>query len=79
MADIPFRIVDLIMKFAGAYSQDKKKAAYLDDIKLIEKPMNVREACRRIRIIKYREEINWVMLGKMIWGNTLGKFHTIRF
>tara|TARA_E500000331_G_scaffold216181_1_gene207231 strand:- start:627 stop:866 length:240 start_codon:yes stop_codon:yes gene_type:complete len=79
MADIPFRVIDLIMKFAGAYSQDKRKAVYLDDIKLIRKPMSVREACRLIRMIKYREEINWIQLGQMIWGNTLGKYHNIIF
>ena len=39
MIDIPFRIVDLIMKFAGAYSQDKTKAPYLEDIKLISIPL----------------------------------------
>lgn len=79
MGDIPFRIVDLIMKFAGAYSQDKIKAIYLDDIKLIQQPMTVRKARSKIRMIKFREEINWVMLGQMIWGNTLGKYHIIRF
>ena len=29
MSYIPFRIVDLIMKFAGAYSQDPYKSVYL--------------------------------------------------
>jgi len=29
MADIPFRIIDLIMKFKGAYSQDPYKKDYL--------------------------------------------------
>ena len=34
MSNIPFRIIDLIMKYAGAYSQDPYKAVYLEDIKL---------------------------------------------
>lgn len=79
MGDIPFRIVDLIMKFAGAYSQDKSKAIYLDDIKLIENPMSVKQAHKKIKMIKYKEEINWEKLGEMIWGNTLGKFHIVVF
>tara|TARA_X000000950_G_C13557751_1_gene514268 strand:- start:312 stop:551 length:240 start_codon:yes stop_codon:yes gene_type:complete len=79
MGDIPFRIVDLIMKYAGAYSQDKIKAVYLEDIKLIKEPMSVTKARKKINFLKYKEEINWVQLGLMIWGNTLGKYHTIKF
>lgn len=79
MGDIPFCIVDLIMKYAGAYSQDEKKAVYLEDIKLIQKPMSVRKARQKIRTLKYKEEINWIQMGLMIWGNTLGKYHTIKF
>lgn len=79
MGDIPFRIVDLIMKYAGAYSQDKIKTVYLEDIKLIKEPMSVTKARKKINFLKYKEEINWQMLGEMIWGNTLGKFHIVVF
>ena len=33
---LPFCIIDLIMKFAGAYSQDPYKSIYLEDIKLMK-------------------------------------------
>lgn len=79
MGDIPFRIVDLIMKFAGAYNQDEYKAIYLEDIKLIEEPMPVHKARKKIEIIKFKEEINWERLGQMIWGNTLGRYHIVVF
>lgn len=79
MGDIPFRIVDLIMKFAGAYNQNEYKAIYLEDIKLIEVPMPVHKARKKIEIIKFKEEINWERLGEMIWGNTLGRYHVVVF
>ena len=73
MIDIPFRIVDLIMKFAGAYSQDKTKAPYLEDIKLIMFPYNnVKQCLWSIRFQKYEYKIiGWDIFTQMLWGSSL--------
>ena len=73
MIDIPFRVVDLIMKFAGAYSQDPYKSIYLEDIKLIMYPYNnVKQALWSIRFQKYEYKIiSWDIFTQMIWGTSM--------
>ena len=73
MSLIPFRIVDLIMKFAGAYSQDEIKEPYLEDIKLIMYPYtDVSEALWSVRFKKMEYRIiGWETWRQMLWGGTL--------
>ena len=73
MSLIPFRIVDLIMKYAGAYSQNKTKEPYLEDIKLIMYPYtDVSEALWSVRfkMMEYKI-IGWEMWKHMLWGGHL--------
>ena len=73
MADIPFRIIDLIMKFKGAYSQHPDKKDYLEDIKLITYPhRGVKSALNTVYFRKnaYRI-ISWDILSRMMWGRNL--------
>lgn len=35
--DIPFDIIDIIMKFKGAYSLNEKERPYINDIKILGK------------------------------------------
>ena len=74
MTDIPFRIIDLIMKFAGAYSQNIYKSPYLEDIKLMMFPNSgTKEALWSIRFQKYEYKIiSWDLFTEMLWGRTLG-------
>ena len=74
MIDIPFRIVDLIMKFAGAYSQNIYKSSYLEDIKLMMFPNSgTKQALWSIRFQKYEYNlVSWDLFTEMIWGGTLG-------
>lgn len=70
MSNIPFRIIDLIMKYAGAYSQDPYKAVYLEDIKLCKgECMSVTETIAHIAFVKHETKISWDMFGQMIWGH----------
>lgn len=73
MIDIPFRIVDLIMKFAGAYSQNIYKSPYLEDIKLMMFPNSgPKQALWSIRFQKYEYHIvSWDLFTEMMWGRTL--------
>jgi len=74
MANLPFCIVDYIMKFKGAYSQHPDKKIYLEDIKLIPYPhRGVKSALNTIYFKKnaYRI-ISWDILGQMMWGRNLG-------
>lgn len=74
MADVPYCIIDYIMKFAGAYSQHPDKKDYLEDIKLIIHPhKGVKQALNTIYFKKnaYRI-ISWDILSQMMWGRNLG-------
>ena len=74
MADVPYCIIDYIMKFAGAYSQHPDKKDYLEDIKLIIHPhRGVKQALNTIYFKKnaYRI-ISWDILSQMMWGRNLG-------
>lgn len=74
MADVPYCIIDYIMKFAGAYSQHPYKKDYLEDIKLIIHPhKGVKQALNTIYFKKnaYRI-ISWDILSQMMWGGNLG-------
>jgi hypothetical protein len=72
MADIPFRIIDLIMKFKGAYSQDPNKKYYLEDIKLIVYPYRtVKIALNTVYFKKNAYKIiSWDILSQMMWGQS---------
>ena len=73
MADLPYCIVDLIMKFMGAYSQHPDKKIYLEDIKLIPYPSRgVKAALNTVYFRKnaYRI-ISWDILSQMMWGRSL--------
>ena len=73
MSYIPFRIVDLIMKYAGAYSQDETKEPYLEDIKLIMYPYtNVSQALWSVKFKKMEYKIiGWDTWKRMLWGGEL--------
>ncbi len=70
---LPFCIIDLIMKFAGAYSQDPYKSIYLEDIKLMKYPYDsVKHLLWSLRFKKMEYKIiSWDMLSRMLWGRTL--------
>ncbi len=73
MAELPYCIVDLIMKFMGAYSQHPDKKDYLEDIKLIgHAHKTVKQALNTVYFKKnaYRI-ISWDILSQMMWGRSL--------
>ena len=74
MIDIPFRIIDLIMKFMGAYSQHPLKSEYLEDIKYIIHPYpSVKQVLNSIYYLKNADRmISWQTLQEMMWGRNLG-------
>jgi hypothetical protein len=70
MSNIPFRIIDLIMKYAGAYSQDPYKAKYLEDIKLCNgECLTVVQSLSRIHEYHNKTNISWEIFGQMLWGH----------
>jgi hypothetical protein len=81
MSSIPFRIVDLIMKYAGAYSQNKTKEPYLEDIKLIMYPYtNVSEALWSVRFNKMEYKIiGWETWNRMLWGGRFDLVYGLNF
>ena len=63
MADVPYCIIDYIMKFAGAYSQHPDKKDYLEDIKLIIHPhRGVKQALNTVKPDKYLAFINYLFI-----------------